>query len=398
VRAVGATDVHRRLGIFAATTIPLLISLAIALENFRYPLAVFRQASDHFSHIGGTLSFLAHGINVYTTPVETLLRQSPAAAKIAARTHLDPRDFFVDPLNANAPPIFINWPQFARPYPPGLYLLLLPVAMLYHLGIIGFVWICRIVILGLLLASAGVSRVTYAFAFESADAWSLVIRFITATVITFWSFYWALAGFYDVIALLLVLISMRALHGRQWIDAMFYFGLASFVHTRALYASPVFLIALRGDWASHERPLTRWMHQPRMWIAAICLTICVISLLISIPDVKRYPQNNIYLHFAGTVFHLGFPMALGILLAVICAAALISQRDWGGLLMLILPWAFMVQTPLLRLWHSIFWLPLLFYTSFDVRAIGRRFVWAATLIMIVYIIFLAYGIDFWLFA
>jgi len=389
--------IYRRVGITLGTLVPLLISLVIAVGNFKYPEAVGVGAGDHISHIGATIMFLAVGLEIYSKPVDAILKHARPDPTFAPGNHLEPEYLFVDPLNAASPPIYLNWPDRMRPYPPGDYLLFFPVAMLYHFRVIGLAWACRLVILGLLAFCTGISRIAFTFAMESTDVWSLAIRFVTAVVIAAWSFCWALRGFYDVAGLFLVFLSMRSLHRRKWIDAIFYFFLAAFVHSRALYAFPIVLIALFEDWKTGGHFLARWLRSPKIWIALAAAIVCAVCLWISLPYVKLFAPNNIYFHLSGRALHLQYAMALGVFLALVCAGGMIATGEIGGLLMLVFPWAFMLQTPEVRLWHSIFWLPLILYCAQNAQTPGRRWVWAATLAMVGYLTYLVYGIEFWLF-
>jgi hypothetical protein len=384
--------------IVLGTTVPLIISLTFALQNFVYPTAVYRgEMSDHFSHIGATLMFLSVGLDVYRKPVNEILKPVPPESPAALPENLKMGPGFINPLNAAAPAIAVNFEQRIRAYPPGLYVLYFPIAMLYQFRLVSFIWACRIIILGFVLTSAAISFILWSDALFATDGWALAIKSFTALLITFWCDLWALQGEYDVTALLLVVSSLTALKQRAWINAILFFCLAAFLHSRALYASPIALIAMWNAWCEDPAFLKRWLREPKIWIAAAALGACLMSLVIALPQVRSWPSSNIYRPFDRGVLDLTFVRALGIALAGILALALLWSRDFGGLLMLLCPWAFMLETPEVQLWHSIFWLPLLVYCSFNLKTTGRRFIWLVALSMVAYLTCVVYGVAFWLF-
>jgi hypothetical protein len=394
----GRRQFPHRLAISLGTLVPFLISLTIAIQNFRYPAAVYQNAGgDHYSHVSVTLAFLAHGLDVYRKPMDEILDRAPTDSAMAVQNHLDPDSLFLDPFDPGAPPLEVVGYKKVRPYPPGLYVLLFPVAMLYHFRIVGFRWACRIVVLGLLLVCACISNLLIEQAFEAKDRWSIGTRLTAALVVVAWSYCWALFGFYDVTALLLILVSLRALGRQRWIDSIFYFWLAAFVHSRSLYAFPIFLFALAGILREGRPPLRSLAGNPKIWISLAAALACITTSLITLPYVTKWAPNNLYFHLDGMLFHLGFAMVLGSLLGAICGIAMIATRQIGALLLLLFPWAFMLQTPEVRIWHSIFWLPLVIYCSLDVSTGGRKFVWLSTMAMVAYLTCLVYGIELWLF-
>jgi hypothetical protein len=109
----------------------------------------------------------------------------------------------------------------------------------------------------------------------------------------------ALDGFYDVVVIAPLVLSARWLHEARWSRAVLAFGVAAFLHYRALFFAPYAVVALvsafRAPGALGVRDLFALL------LAAVLGGVAAYTLLLVQPWLHAFPLTN-PVHLAGRHF------------------------------------------------------------------------------------------------
>lgn len=103
-----------------------------------------RGHTDHVAHIGETRIFPRLGLELWQTPAVTLFRRltpdeiARLPADVKAHTLAFPKDMHFVPGYPADRPLVMNFAHVPRCYPPGVFLLGAPSALLYHYGLTSF--------------------------------------------------------------------------------------------------------------------------------------------------------------------------------------------------------------------------------------------------------------------
>lgn len=200
-----------------------------------------RGHTDHVAHVGETRLFPSLGPKMWRVPALELFRRlTPAEIDalppdLKTYGHSFPQDMNFYPGYPPARPLVMNFPHVPRVYPPGVYLVAAPAAFLFHHGFISFG------------ASNRLFLAVLAFSwFAAVLAWTAwwrvappsLARQLLAAVVVVYSYYWAMEGFYDVVAVALVSLGFEAARRRRHELASFSGGLAVLVHPRLFMLAP----------------------------------------------------------------------------------------------------------------------------------------------------------------
>jgi hypothetical protein len=340
----------------------LLLSGSVALRNFSHPFAVNGGIySDHFSHVGSTVLFAAKRLDIYRHTVQQNLTRSEARKDLAyaEANQLGTAELYVNPLDPARPPLAINWSFQIRAYPPGVYVLFAPLAFLFQHEIVGFAMSNRIII-GVLVLVA------------SASAWMLVrwslsprlvsgsagmgLRLVPVALSILWIALWSVRGFYDVVPLMLVFLSLRALEADDGIGALLWYCLAAFLHYRALYYLPVVGFALPSIVrVGRTRGFASMFLRPAVVLALLAAAASAVTFLIALPQLESFRANNAlyhaWSHARSQVWLLG--------VAAACIALSAAARDFRTAACLGCYLVFLVNTPQTYPWHTLFLTPML---------------------------------------
>jgi hypothetical protein len=212
--------------------------------------------TDHLHHAHATWVFLQRGLDAYRLP---LVESSRGVAY---------------PHETGA------WPQMPVNYPPGMFAVFLPTAILGRLvpmsqetfGRVGVVWMLVLAHLALLAMFTLLAELPAGGrAVIGMIAWVYLVRL-------------ALQGFYDVAFLGAGAMAMLALHRKRNGPALLWLALAGLLHFRAVALVPVGVVAL---WRALRSP-----PEERPWgaIAAVALAGAVVvgTFLLQWPVTKAY--------------------------------------------------------------------------------------------------------------
>ncbi len=212
--------------------------------------------TDHLHHAHLTWVFLHRGLDAYRLPLE----QSSRGVSYPHETGA--------------------WPHMAANYPPGVFAVFLPTALLGRyvpmsmetFGRVGVLWmlvLAHLALLGIFLLLA--EEPPGGRAVVGMIAWVYLVRL-------------ALQGFYDVTFIGAGAMAMLALHRRRPGAALLWLSLAGFLHFRAVALVPVGVVAL---WQASRAP-----RGERPWgavaVTAATGVVVVGTFLLQWPVTKAY--------------------------------------------------------------------------------------------------------------
>jgi hypothetical protein len=206
----------------------------------------------------------------------------------------------------------MNFAHVPRTYPPPVFLLGAPSALLYHYGLISFGASNRLFLAVLVL-----------FWFVSVRAWTALwalsrpsaLRQILTAVGVAYTWYWAMEGFYDVCALALAAVGFEAARRRQHGGACLAVGLAVFMHPRLFMLGP--LVAVTLFWAGRASRTLELRSRIAVLLGALFVAAgLVFSALIqgtaSLHALVQ-PPNPVRLGGGPWLVVIGYAVALGTL-------------------------------------------------------------------------------------
>jgi hypothetical protein len=273
-------------------------------------------------------------------------------------------------------PLFLNWPIFPRPYPPGALLLSAPVALAYHVTPLSFSDASRLLVLSYLLyAHVGLFFVLRWLMSGSAQPQALGL--LGGFLLYAESVRWALEGFYDVALLAPLALCGYFLHQRRGLAALVSYCVAAFIHYRAFFFAPLSLYALylllregrREPWGVRQ-----WL---AMGAVAVLGGTSLQTFGLVAPSLTLFPVTNpLRLPETHGLVHL---LVGGGLVAV----ALIYARAWLDVALLGWMGMMLLRIYQTQAWHAlslVLWLALPVWTSRServplVRDARLAFVW-----------------------
>ena len=313
--------------------------------------SIGKFCTDHYSHYSAAVLAWDRGVAVYTTPMRlTCAKTSPASLAFAADLGLDPDNLCDLPERAGERPLVINWSMLPRPYPPGALLYAAPEALLYaHTDLsvrtINRLTILKHILVGHLLVLALLAML---FGGEEGERWRGVAFFI-APLVYFTVIPYAMAGFYDAIAIVCIVWAVQRLERDQPVHALALLSLSAFLHFRAIWYLPLGLVTL---WRVRKAPKPVWL----LVVSGVLLAAAALSLVLVGPYLTMFPHNNPVL-LADTT---GSPAQLDFFAMVIVIGGYLAwERRW--LLLAQVTWIELVigLTVQAQKWHPMFLLPLL---------------------------------------
>lgn len=337
----------------------IVLSLVVLLVPGSPTASIGRFATDHYSHYCASILAWHRGLAVYTTPVRLVCAKSSMESRaFAEQLELDPENVCDLPERSGKRPLVINWSDMPRPYPPGAFLYAAPEAVLYaHTGL-SVRTINRLTIIKHLLAGHLLVYVLLAMLFGGEDdadrrRWRGVAFFI-APFVYFTVVPYAMAGFYDSIAIVCVCWAIDRLRRDENVAALGFLSLAAFLHFRAIWYVPLGVLAL----ARLRR--TPWRTRRGLTVVAgsvVLLAGAAVSLALVSPYLTLFPPNNPIL--VSTLGNLT-PAQLDIIAMVLVIGGYLAwEKQW--LLLVQMAWIVLViaLTVQAQRWHPMFLLPLL---------------------------------------
>lgn len=327
-----------------------------------------RGHTDHVAHVGETRIFPRVGLDLWRIPAEKLFRRlTPAELEhlpldVQTHTRVFPDDTHAVPGFAADRPLVMNYAHIPRCYPPGVFLLGAPSALLYHFGLISFSASNRLFITLLIF---GWFAAVFAWTASWSDIQPTVLRQCLTVFIAGYAWYWAMEGFYDVFAVGVASLGVEALRKQRSASACFYFGLAVVIHSRLLMLGPLCAFAFLSA-AQSFRTLTASGRVLSVLGAVLFGIGLLFALLI---------QQTLVLHAAAQVISVVHPGGQWFILAgytaiLIALAALLYSRGsrLDALIVLFAGVAFSSQR-YLKPWY---WLSILPWAMVSVQAPDPR--------------------------
>jgi hypothetical protein len=296
------------------------------------------------------------GIALWRTPIDRLLPDT-RDLRVVQRPELPP-DIQAEGIVHEVPgwpadkPYVGGWTHLARPYPPGVLLLVAPIAALYHATPLSFAAACHLLVL---------LFVFFAHAAFLVVAQSLPDRaratYVAGALVSYaYTVFWALHGFYDPAAMLPVLLCIGYADARRWFASCIAFCVALFLHYRALFFVPWAL------WAAYhvarERQWRSWT--AREWIAVGGATVAAGTALFTFwvvrPTLGQMPLAN--------PIHPGDlkPLPIVAFAATFAVAAAIFARARSYFDLAVLGWMTLMLVSIRQTqgWHTLLILPWVF--------------------------------------
>jgi hypothetical protein len=335
--------------------------------------------TDHISHANATVLFFYRGCEIYRTPVEELLERdtSDSAADYARQEDLRPNELFRLPeRHRPEAPLYLNWAELARVYPPGLYLYSLPEAValewtdvplhtLNAFTLIKYSLIAHLLLwyyFELLLA-------TYSWGAKFCGlpgaVWLVTVMLVVQIQVCFWT----VSGFYDSVALLFLVLLVLSYRRRRWPQVILFFALAVFFHYRSLWFFPLVTLAAyqfgrtvigraacccQAVRATDLRVDRR--HILMLLSSALLLAVSGFFFVLAYPNMVQFPlENAMYIKTLTPEALLWSPLlALMLLFAI-----LLVRRDWLLLVSVAGVMLFLFNTRQLQTWHTLSLTPLI---------------------------------------
>jgi hypothetical protein len=276
-------------------------------------------------------------------------------ADVRAYSQRDPPDARYVPGYAPDRPLITNFTFLPRCYPPGMFLVAAPSALLYHYGLVSFSASNRL-FLGILAIAWFVSVIAWTASW--ADARPSWFRQLATAFLAGYMWYWTMEGFYDIVAIACGSVGVELLRRQKPAYASLAWGLAVFIHVRLLALLPIAVIAMIAT-------VRTWNAQTAKQRAALAvgmaLTLGALTFAALIQPIVRLhataqPGLLNVLRFGSSPIYIAIVYAVGLMvlvallwregnrqdaaIALFCGLAFGTQRyltPWYW--MLVVPWA-----------------------------------------------------------
>lgn len=257
---------------------------------------------DHISNLHVPILAWHRGLEIYTAPIQqTLANDSSAEAMAVATKWAWPLgEMFHLPERGNSNPLMIVWGNLPRPYPPGIYLLLAPLA--YFMEMLGGFSESILLFLTALLCFGAhivffqlVNGFSKAFD-EKTLAWYHRLIFATLYLEVVG---WSLSGQYEAIGLLFLISALTAVNEKKYLSSMSYFCLAVFMHFRGiLWALPLLVVWIRNFEVIRKDiiALSFFKKLGVLLVALLGMISGVIFIKVSPALLHSTPMTNVFAH------------------------------------------------------------------------------------------------------
>lgn len=249
-------------------------------------------SSDHVSHWSSAILLRHRGFELYRRPIDEIcLPVSPSEGDNGCNI----------PERAGKRPLYPNWRELPRPYPPGWALWHAPAAMLWETTSISFGALNRLVVVqDLLGAHLALYVLAAALLLPNAvarrageipdEGAAIAVRMFVVVLVGQELLRWAMLGFYDPIAVFCAVVAIERLASHRDVDALVWFSLAAFLHHRTLWIAPV--AALAAARAARERALFARGALARLSFAFVLMASSALSLWLVRPALATFPRTN----------------------------------------------------------------------------------------------------------
>jgi hypothetical protein len=334
---------------------------SVVAVHIRGPSASLPGFSDHFSHFGHAQLFLRHGFDIYRNPESAFCSPNLSPDNQAFYRDSECLPSYTCQL-PGARALCINWQQYPIPYPPGLLLYSLPQALLYGHTRVPFRSINAATMVEYLAAAHLLFWVLLRGVFEPGAAERLArargepsttwLRYGLFAVVYLEVLTWTFEGFYDSLPIACVLLGLHLLSLRRPADALVALAASFFLHYRALWYAPIFVLAAVRA-ARTRTTATRW----KAGLALVLVAPAAYGLCLLYPTLPSWPETSHVLWKDGW---FGRPATWSLLVpAAIVAAQLVRSRSFMLLSAMACQLWIVMHAPQLLPWHAMFLLPML---------------------------------------
>ena len=199
--------------------------------------------TDHLRHEYVSWVFLQVGFKVFSTPLGEI-----ASQVYALHPHL-------------------TWEMHPSLYPLGMVLYFLPFGILSNLGILNDILVHKLMVFSFLGAAY---LCIYYFTLEWKESKLGLCAYVLAPTLFYLSTtFWALNGFYDVIPVLFIILSIQAYKRNEYFEGVLFLAGAMFMHYRALMYFPLLIYLLYRLWRWNKTK----MYTCKKYIAVIVVLI-----------------------------------------------------------------------------------------------------------------------------
>lgn len=320
---------------------------------------------DHISNLHSTVLFWHKGIDIYKQPVNTLLATdtSEKALQFAKFWKWPKEELFILPERRDSNPLMIVWGQMPRPYPPGIYALLTPLALIMEawggfseriliLLVFTFCFVANLVFFQIRNLLGKV---------EAPKKYNWVMNLILASIY-FEIIGWSLCGQYEVFGLFFLIPSLQLLNEKKYIPSFVYFSLSAFIHFRAI----LWILPALAVWITNFKNLIsdfKKLKPGSKFGVILATTLGAIAggifLIVTKALLNNTPSSNVFARelMAGTWVGKHFVFILGLTLI---GLYFIRQKNWLLLLGIANILLMFFKANFLQPWYVLYLLPILF--------------------------------------
>jgi hypothetical protein len=353
-----------------------ILSAWVSLRQVTYGPAF--GFSDHFSHMNAARLFPRVGCGLWRTPISEMFGGlDPARASTVPADVRSQGQLLDVPGWPADKPLVAGWTQIPRPYPPGDMVLVAPIAVLYHFTPLSFAAATHLLVL-LFLA---VAHVAFFFVWRSAPRDGAVLYAGAAIVAYLYVDFWTLRGFFDMAAVVPLLLCGRYVAERRWLAVVVSFSTAVSLHFRALYYLPWMLVAAFN--IVRSRAWAQW--KAREWVALSVAGLvggaALYALLLVTPALAAMPLENPI-----NPGHIkAVPTVAFVLVLSLAAAVFARMRAWLDCALLVWLALVLVLTRQVQAWHAFLLLPWIFAPSASTVGRVARIQFVATVTLAVFL-------------
>jgi Gpi18-like mannosyltransferase len=195
---------------------------AVIIRNPYYMADLENVYTDHLRSEYISWSFLQVGFRVFSAPL----------GEIAP---------LVNALNPH-----LYWTMHPSLNPWGTVFYFLPFGIISDLGILNDITVHKLMVFSFLVAAY---LCVYYFTLNLNKSKQDLVTFVLLPIVFYLSStYWALNGFYDVVPVLLIILSILAYNRNDFFKGVILLAVAMLMHYRSLVYSPLLLFSLYGLW------------------------------------------------------------------------------------------------------------------------------------------------------
>lgn len=351
-------------------------------------LALRPDLHDHISNLHATVLFWHKGFQIYLKPTQSLVQRdtSQLAEDISKKWNWPKHELFRLADRRNLMPMMMVWEGMPRPYPPGLYVLLTPLALAMEAtGGFSESILFLLVLFFCLAGHLVFFQLVNVIAREPKSVLGSFFFKLAMASIYFDLIGWSLSGQYEALGLIFLIPSLVDLNNKRYLRSFILFCISSFIHFRILLWSMAPLLI----WASHAKTLYREFYHLRRWEkcgALVCgglgLTSGVVFLTIY-RSLLEVPETNFFTRdlLAGnwSLQQLIFVIGLGLI-----GAYFYRIRNWFYLLALVNILILFMSAEFLRTWYVLYLFPLLFAFRSETEPMSGFWMRYSSLVLVSY--------------